>query len=486
MNPIGEESGNTAVTTGRDIPWLQDVDADNDNQGDNFLVAWPAVYRDVIIVDRTGEMVDSYNLTINSLEEPPSYNTLRQMLIDVSTSAIDAADDSVKITDGATSEIDVLANDAGRSRLTITDVVQPDVGVAEIATVEYPSQLDPVHWRIPELLISEIVPGDYIEMYNTSFTESVDLGSADQVLVSGSFEADIASLTDEVMAPRSYHKFDWPPELSMSWESGELVLFRDNELGYDSGPNIDDFVAWGEEIEYSRIDLARRFQQWEGEPDGTLDLGAIQRIPGTIGNESHSYDNHRPSTPGNAINDSVEAVQVIRYTPPESFEGEVELSYTVGDDEGRTDSASVRIHVANDTHPWQNPRNKLDVNNDGVVTTADAQAIIDVLNAGISGTLPTEIVVPFSPGSFVDCNGNGSVEPLDALLIIRHILTTDQDTSAAQGDPQAAAAQSNVAPSGEPTDNPSNTGGTPPAWSASVQALATSLMRSGVEDFDET
>ena len=202
MNPFQEESGNAAVTEGRDIPWLQDVDADGDNFGDTWLVDWPFVYRDVVIVDANGVAVDSYNLTINSLEEPESYSTLRQMLIDVAVSAIDGADDSVAVLSGATSEINVLANDVGSSRLSITDITMPEFGVAEIATIEYPATLDPVDRPITDLVISEIVPGEYIEIYNSSFTESVDLGAVSHVLVSGEFDVDIAALSSDDVPAR--------------------------------------------------------------------------------------------------------------------------------------------------------------------------------------------------------------------------------------------------------------------------------------------
>ncbi len=452
MNPFQEESGNAAVTEGRDIPWLQDVDADGDNFGDTWLVDWPFVYRDVVIVDANGVAVDSYNLTINSLEEPESYSTLRQMLIDVAVSAIDGADDSVAVLSGATSEINVLANDVGSSRLSITDITMPEFGVAEIATIEYPATLDPVDRPITDLVISEIVPGEYIEIYNSSFTESVDLGAVSHVLVSGEFDVDIAALSSDDVPARGYRQMPWPAGLQMSGQSGELILYHSRESGFDEGSNMLDFVAWGEVSTHSRIELAREMKRWEGPPDGTLDVDAIQRIPGTIGNESHSYDNHRPSTPGNAINDAVETTQVIRYTPPASFVGEVELSYTVMDDAGVTDTARVRIDVAPNSLPWQNPENNYDVNNDGEITYADAQAVIDVLNAGFAGDLPTQMVMPLAPSPFVDCNGNNSVEPRDVLAIFHELLGTVDQASAEQRGAGSSSLKADEGAAGEPPE----------------------------------
>lgn len=437
VNPFGEESGNEGVTEGRDIPWLQDVDENGDRITDNWLETWPFVYRDVVIVDADGIAADSFNLTVDSLEEPESYNSLKQMLIDVATSAIDASDDVVSVLTGTTSEINVLANDGGSSRLSIVDVTTPEFGEAEVATIEYPAHLDPVKWPLTDLVISEIVPDEYIELYNTSFTESVDLASIDHVFVSGQFEADIATLSDASIPARGYTQLDWPAGLEMDSASGELMLYSNRDNGFETGLSMTDYVAWGEVSEHSRIELARQFGFWEGPPDGTLDLAAIQRIPGTIGNESHSYDNHRPSTPGNAINDAVETQQVIRLTVPDSFTGNLEFSYTVMDDAGKTDTALVEVAVEPEANPWQNPVNKLDVNNDGEVTFDDAQAIMDILNAGLAGDLPSQLTMPLVPTPFVDCNGNNSVEARDALLIINYL--NRQAKSAA--DPAQAAAQ---------------------------------------------
>ena len=82
MNQIGHESGNPSVTTGRTIPWLQDVDANSDNVSDNWLTSWPYTYRDIVLVNATGNYVGRYNLTINDLGVAENYATLRQIVID--------------------------------------------------------------------------------------------------------------------------------------------------------------------------------------------------------------------------------------------------------------------------------------------------------------------------------------------------------------------------------------------------------------------
>ena len=432
MNPIRLEIGNEGVSEGRDIPWLQDTDADGDGQSDNWLTSWPFVYRDVVVVDANNVAVDAFNLTLHSLEEPDSYDTLRQMLIDVARSAIDAVDDVVATPTGATTDIDVLDNDEGLSRLEIDTVSSAQNGTVEIVTVEYPADLDSIESIIPELIISEIVPGEYVELYNSEYTE-VDLDSADQFLVSGQHHVGVADLgSGESIPARGYRKLPWPNDMSMSWESGELLIFRDNLSGFEDLTKIDDFVAWGDSPADTRIELAEKAGKWWGPPDGTLDLGAIQRIPGTLGDEVHSYDNHRPSTPGDAINSAVESQQVIRYSPNAGFTGEDRFSYTVVDDKGVTDSAEVTVSVSGNARPWRNSTDRYDVNNDQVVDEDDARAILAFLNGGYAGQLPNEVKAPLLPAPFVDCDGSNSVEPLDVLLVYNFL---NGDLPSAEGEP---------------------------------------------------
>ena len=432
MNPFSESAGNESMSEGRDIPWLQDTDADQDDESDNFLTSWPFVYRDVVIVDANSLAVDTFNLTINSLEEPDSYATLRQMLIDVASGAIDAKNDSVAAVAGVQTDIDVLGNDDGLSRLDIQDITPAAHGTAEIVTVEYPADLDSIERRVPQLILSEIVPGEYIELYSSEFTE-VDLETVDQVIVSGQQHISVSDLASGQTIPaRGYLQLPWPAGMTASSASGEFVLYSDADSGFDIARKIDDFVAWGELKLDSRIELAREVGKWIGPPDGTLDEGAIQRIPGTLGDEVHSYDNHRPSTPGNAINDAIEVETIVRYTPDASYVGDDSFSYTVVDYNGNSDSATVSISVGQNARPWQNPVNKLDINNDGHVSPIDALAVINFLIRGFEGRLPTELNAPLSPQPFVDCNGDNFASPIDALLVINYLIDSNRAANTAQ------------------------------------------------------
>ena len=85
------------------------------------------------------------------------------------------------------------------------------------------------------------------------------------------------------------------------------------------------------------------------------------------------------------------------------------------------EGSTVEVNITDDERqfPWQNPRNPLDVNDDGFVTAIDALLVINALNTGFQ--LPPQLPDPFIPVQYLDVNGNGSVTPIDALLVINEL-----------------------------------------------------------------
>jgi hypothetical protein len=79
VNEEGFESGNTTTTTGRDIPWLQDV------TGQDVWEVWDPVYRDVIVLGPNNEWVGAFNLTTNNLSDPDNYDALLQLFVDAAS-----------------------------------------------------------------------------------------------------------------------------------------------------------------------------------------------------------------------------------------------------------------------------------------------------------------------------------------------------------------------------------------------------------------
>jgi hypothetical protein len=75
VNEYGHEAGNTLVTTGRDIPWLQDTEETD------WWTIWDPTYRDVIILDGQGELVAVFNLTEKPITENENYFELYDLLV---------------------------------------------------------------------------------------------------------------------------------------------------------------------------------------------------------------------------------------------------------------------------------------------------------------------------------------------------------------------------------------------------------------------
>ncbi len=76
INGIGLEAGNAAISSGRDIPWLQDM-PDSD-----VRTSWDVDHRDVVIVDSESVPIGVFNLTQHDLHEPANYDSLRELLIE--------------------------------------------------------------------------------------------------------------------------------------------------------------------------------------------------------------------------------------------------------------------------------------------------------------------------------------------------------------------------------------------------------------------
>lgn len=72
-------------------------------------------------------------------------------------------------------------------------------------------------------------------------------------------------------------------------------------------------------------------------------------------------------------------------------------------------------------HPWQNPLNPIDVDDDGEIIPLDALLIINHLNAYGSHALPVPINPPDAPPPYLDVDGDDWVAPIDALQVINHL-----------------------------------------------------------------
>jgi hypothetical protein len=76
MNEAGQESGNPVICVGRTIPWLQDSQDVN-----VWHERWSPTYRDVVILDEKNVKIGVFNLTVNDLQAPANYDSLKSMLL---------------------------------------------------------------------------------------------------------------------------------------------------------------------------------------------------------------------------------------------------------------------------------------------------------------------------------------------------------------------------------------------------------------------
>ncbi len=112
------------------------------------------------------------------------------------------------------------------------------------------------------------------------------------------------------------------------------------------------------------------------------------------------------------------------YTPSSGFTGNDSFTYTVRDNLGVVSNVgTVSIAVIVDPFPWQNPMNQYDVNNDGSVSPIDVLLVISDLNRGGSRDLPNPPVAPNVPPPYVDVSGDNKISPVDALMIITYLNT---------------------------------------------------------------
>lgn len=124
VNAAGHESANSLMISGRNRPWLQDVDANSNGLSDLWDDSWDIEYRDVIILDGDNVQVGVYNLTVNSLGVATNYSALREMLVDAAmtvqkpwhnkTKPVDVTGDGQVVPQDALFIINSLTSDGSR------------------------------------------------------------------------------------------------------------------------------------------------------------------------------------------------------------------------------------------------------------------------------------------------------------------------------------------------------------------------------------
>jgi len=138
VNEFDLESGNSLMTAGRDLPWLQDIDDDGDGGSDTWD-SWDVEFRDVIITDSNNVQVAVYNLTNNDLTSADNYATLKQLLIDSASATSNpelelAAIENQTLLAGSPLHIPLNGFDPAGGQLTFTVESSDPLVTAEVLT----------------------------------------------------------------------------------------------------------------------------------------------------------------------------------------------------------------------------------------------------------------------------------------------------------------------------------------------------------------
>ena len=151
---------------------------------------------------------------------------------------------------------------------------------------------------ISPIIISEIKPGEYIEIYNTTDTD-IDLTA-----IPGWFCAPfqyVPVATPASVPAGGFMRMDWPITLTNPTEpNGELILYKD--FFFTSATSVLDFVCWGSPSPSRRLTQGASSGKWSGLCAASIPQGgAIHRRVGTDGTSLDSYDVTAPPSPMSCV-----------------------------------------------------------------------------------------------------------------------------------------------------------------------------------------
>ncbi len=170
------------------------------------------------------------------------------------------------------------------------------IGLASVADAACGPDLAPLDDKTGisnELIISEIDPGDFIELYNTT-DSAIPLDGSTYELCSPFLYSALRTLAPGVIVPaRGYVVLPWPAAFTDVDAGGEIILYSQRPFG--TSTNIMDFVCWGTNPHSSRIGQAGDVGKWSGACQAALTLGSLQRVAMTDGTVLGAYTDDVPS-----------------------------------------------------------------------------------------------------------------------------------------------------------------------------------------------
>lgn len=151
---------------------------------------------------------------------------------------------------------------------------------------------------IPQVIISEIKPGEYIEIYNTTDSD-INLAAVPWWFCAPFQYVPVA--TQASVPAGGFMRMDWPITLTNPTEAnGELILYKNSV--FTSATSVLDFVCWGTPSPSRRLTQGADSGKWEGRCVLSISPGgAIHRRVGTDGTSWHSYDETAPPSPMSCV-----------------------------------------------------------------------------------------------------------------------------------------------------------------------------------------
>ncbi len=215
----------------------------------------------------------------------------------------DAGDDDVPPPiDAATAAIDAPTD------IPDADPAAPDGAPLPACTQPDPAPVDDGSGLptggIPDLIITEINPGDFIEVFNTT-DAPIDLATAPQTSYQWCSAASspfrYAGLNPKiVIPPNSYAVLDWPTTFSSNANDtiGQVALYKNSNFGIAG--NMLDFTCWGNAVNVGRFGVAEADGKWGVDADCNASLpadGVLVRNVGTAGTAAADYTEGDTPTP---------------------------------------------------------------------------------------------------------------------------------------------------------------------------------------------
>jgi cysteine-rich repeat protein len=152
---------------------------------------------------------------------------------------------------------------------------------------------------LPDLVMSEIDPGDYIELWNTTGAD-IALSTASHQLCSPFAYRALSVLAPGVTVPAGgYATVPWPANFTDVDAGGEVILYANGSFGTSTA--ILDFVCWGTNPHGTRISQAQSVGKWSGACASALVAGALHRLVMTTGTTAASYDVTSAPSPANCV-----------------------------------------------------------------------------------------------------------------------------------------------------------------------------------------